>query len=59
MEGDAVEGAVLCVSRQEVLQALIGMKRRKAAGPSEVSLELIAANGAVGIQVMVEYVRES
>ena len=52
--GDAVEGPVVCVSRVEVLQALNEMKTRKAPGPSEVSLELIAASGLVGIQVMAE-----
>ena len=52
VEGDAVEGPVVCVSREEVLQALNEMKTGKLPGPSEVSLELIAASGGVGIQVM-------
>ena len=30
------------------------MKSRKAPGPSEVSLELIAASGGVGIEIMAE-----
>ena len=47
VEGDALEGPVVCVSREEVLQALSEMKTRKAPGPSEVSLELIAASGRV------------
>ena len=38
VEGDAV----VCVSREEVLQALNQLKTEKAPGPSEVSLELIA-----------------
>ena len=54
VEGDAVEGPVVCVSREEVLQALNKMKTGKALDPSEVSLELIAASGGVGIQVMAE-----
>ena len=54
VEGDAVEGPVVCVSTVEVLQALNDMKTLIAAGPSEVSLELIAASGRVGFQVMVE-----
>ena len=54
MEGDAVEGQVVCVSREEVLQTLNEMKTGKAPGPSEASLELIAASGGVGIQVMAE-----
>ena len=54
MEGDAVERPVVCVSREEVLQALNEMKTGKASGPSEVSLEWIAVSGGVGIQVMAE-----
>ena len=38
MEGDAVQGPVVCVSREEVLQALNEMKTGKAPEPSEVSL---------------------
>ena len=50
-----VEGnAVVYVSREEVLQALNEVKTGKAPGPSEVLLELIAASGGVGIQVMSE-----
>ena len=45
VEGDAVEGPVVCVGREEVLQALNEMKTRKAPEPSEVLLELIAASG--------------
>ena len=48
---DAVEGPVVCVSREAVLHSLNEMKAGKAPGPSEVSLELIAASGGVGIQV--------
>ena len=44
MEGDAEEGQEVCVNRQEVLQALNEIKTGKAPGPSEVSLELIAAS---------------
>ena len=54
MEGDAVEGPVVCVSREDVLQALSEMKTGKAPGPSKVSLELIAVSGGVGTQVMAE-----
>ena len=52
MEGDTVEGPVICVSREEVLQALHEIKIGKEPGPSEVSLELIAASMGVGIQGM-------
>ena len=54
MERVAVEGPVFCVSREEVLQALNERKPEKVTGPSEVSLELIAASGGVGIQVMAD-----
>ena len=54
MERDAVEGSVVCVDIKEMLQALNEMKTGKAPGPSEVSLELIASSGGVGIQVMAE-----
>ena len=54
VEGDAVEGPVVCVSREEVLQALNEIKTGKAPGPSEVSLELIVGRGRVGIRVMAE-----
>ena len=54
MEGDSVEGPVVCVSREEVLQALNEMKTGKAPGPFVVSLELIAAGWVIGIQVMAE-----
>ena len=54
VEGDAVECPVFCVSRAEVLQALNGMNTGKAPGSSDVSLELIAASGGVGIHVMAE-----
>ena len=42
MEGDTVEGPVVCVCREEMLQALNQMKTGKVPGPSDVSLELIA-----------------
>ena len=52
VEGDAVEGPVVCVSREEVLQALNERKTGKAPGPSEMSLELFAAIGGLGIDVV-------
>ena len=54
VEGDAVEGPVVCMDREEVLQALNEMKTGNAPGPPGVSLELIAANGGIGIHVMAE-----
>ena len=47
MEGDAVEGPVFCVSREEVLQAINEMKTGKAPGCSEVSLHLFASSMGV------------
>ena len=49
VEGDAV----VCVSREDVLQALNEMTG-KAPGHSVVSLEVIAASGGVRLQVMAE-----
>ena len=54
VEGDAVEGPVVCVCRGEVLQALNEMKTGRAHGHSEVSLELIIASGGIGIHVIAE-----
>ena len=36
VEGDDVEGPVMCVSRDDVVQALIEMKRGKSPGLSDV-----------------------
>ena len=44
VEGDVVEGPIVWISREEVLQALNEMKTLKDPVPSEVSLELIAAS---------------
>ena len=49
VEGNAVEGPVVCESREEVLQALNEIKTGKAPEPSEASLELIAVSGGVRI----------
>ena len=55
VEGDAVEGPVVCVRRDAVVVQVVNeMKTGKAPGPSEVSLELIDASGGVGIQVIDE-----
>ena len=47
VEGDAVEGPVVCVIREEVLQASNKTSTGKATGPTDVSWELIAASGGV------------
>ena len=43
VEGDVVEGPVVCVSiEEEVVQVLIEFKTQNAPGTSDISLELIA-----------------
>ena len=54
VEADLVEGLVERVSREEVVKAMGEMKAGKAAGPSEVSVEMIAAKEDIRIGVMVE-----
>ena len=54
VEADLVEGPVERVSQEEVVRAIREMEAGKAAGPSEVSVEMIAASGEIGIGVMVE-----
>ena len=49
-----VDGAIVYVSREEMLQALTEIKSGKAPGSLEVSLELIATSGEVGIYMMAE-----
>ena len=49
-----MEGPVERAIREEVLKALEKMKAGKPAGPSEVCVEMIAASGEIGIDVMVE-----
>ena len=52
MEGDAVEGPVVCVSREDMLQALNEMKTGKYPGPLEATLDLFASSMGVEILVM-------
>ena len=54
VEADPVEGPVEGISREEVVKAIKEMKIGKAAGPSEVCVEMIEASGEIGIDVMVE-----
>ena len=49
VEADLVEGPVERVSREEVVKALGKMKAGKAAGPSEVNVEMMAASGEIGL----------
>ena len=54
VEADVVEGPVERVSREEVVKAMGEMKTGKAAGPSEVNVEMILASGEIGINVMMQ-----
>ena len=49
-----IGGPVETVSQEEVVKVIREMKAKKAAGPSEVSVEMIAASGEIGIGVMEE-----
>ena len=49
-----MEGPVKRVIWEEVVKALAKMKAGKAAGPLEVSVEMIVASGEIGINVMME-----
>ena len=51
---ELVEGPVERISQEKVLKAIREMKVEKAAGPSEVSAEMIVASGEIGIGVTVE-----
>ena len=53
-EVDVVEGPIEKVTHEEIVTAMREMKTGKAVGPSEVSTEMIAASGEVGIRVMIE-----
>ena len=54
MNEHLVEGPVVRVSWEEVVKAKGEMKAGKAAGPAEVSVEMIAASRKIGIGVMVK-----
>jgi len=54
VQADSGKGPVERVSREEVVKALGKMKAGKAAGLLEVSVEMIATSGEIGIDVMVE-----
>ena len=54
VETGVVEGPVEKVARNEIVQAMQKMKSGKASGPSEVSVEMIAASGEIRMKVMRE-----
>ena len=49
---DMVEGPVEGVTDEEVMEAMNKMKLGKAAGPSEVNMDMIIASGTFGVGVM-------
>ena len=51
---DVVERPIEKVTRGEIVKAMEGIKRGKATGPSELSMEMITASGKIGIDVMTE-----
>ena len=57
VERNSIEA--VCASRDEAVRSLDEMKAGKALGPSDVSLDLIAASMEVGFQVMVELCQSS
>ena len=54
VETDLVKGPVEKVARNEIVEAIQSMKSEKAAGPSEVSVEMIVASGEIEVKVMME-----
>ena len=54
VETDLVEGPVEKVVRNEIVEAMQSMKSGKATGTSEVGMEMIVANGEIGVKVMIE-----
>ena len=49
---DMVEGLVKEVTYEEVMEAMNKMKLGKAAGPSEVNMDMIMASGKLGVGVL-------
>ena len=54
VETDVVEGPVEKVACNEIVEAIQRMKSGKAIGPFEVDVEMIVANGEIGVKVMME-----
>ena len=54
VETDLVEGPVEKMACNEIVEAIQSMKSGKATGLSEVSVEMIAASGEIGVKVMME-----
>ena len=52
MGTDVVKGPMEKVAHNEIVETMQRIKSKKATGPSEVSVELIVANGKIGVKVM-------
>ena len=52
VEADLVEGPVEEVTDEELMEAMKKMKLGKAAGPSEVNMDMIIASGKFGVGVI-------
>ena len=52
VEADVVEGPVKVITDKEMMEAVNKMKVGKAAGPSEVNMNMIIASGKFGVGVM-------
>ena len=52
VEADMVEGPVEGVTDEEVMEAMNKMKLGKAAGPSELNMDMIISSGKFGVGVM-------
>ena len=52
VEADMVEGPVEGVTDEEMMEAMNKMKLGKAAGPSEVNMDMIIASGKFGVGVI-------
>ena len=52
VEADMVEGLVEGVTDEEVMEAMNMLKLGKAAGPSEVNMDMIIASGKFGVEVI-------
>ena len=54
VKADVVKGAVEKVTRKVIVKAMQEIKLGKATGPSQVSVEMIAASGEIGVTVIME-----
>ena len=52
LEADIVEGPCELISEREVEEAIRSMKVEKAAGPSEIVVEMLKAAGSKGVKIM-------